>query len=188
MYIILFRNWGPPSNWHQAHDGMLYHKYWRVRSFKNRREKQADKHHRNYVPLVNLIGVFFQIRDDLMNLQSAEVSDHIFTPLFVTFINPAITHASTHQIRVSRKILPKGSSPSQSFMEYMQISLTDRSWVNSIHPLSQPSSQSFCNNSRCPAETPYDAHTQNTHNRLSQERDEVICIHPIRVEKPRGSN
>jgi len=30
-------------------------------------------HTRNYVPLVNLIGVFFQIRDDLMNLQSTEV-------------------------------------------------------------------------------------------------------------------
>ncbi|TRM60643.1 isoprenoid synthase domain-containing protein [Schizophyllum amplum] len=28
----------------------------------------------NYVPLVNLIGVFFQIRDDLMNLQSVEYS------------------------------------------------------------------------------------------------------------------
>jgi len=29
---------------------------------------------RDYVPLVNLIGVLFQIRDDLMNLQSKEVS------------------------------------------------------------------------------------------------------------------
>ena len=29
---------------------------------------------RDYIPLVNLIGVFFQIRDDLMNLQSTEVS------------------------------------------------------------------------------------------------------------------
>lgn len=38
---------------------------------------------RNYVPLVNLIGVFFQIRDDLMNLQSAEVSDRTVTPLVV---------------------------------------------------------------------------------------------------------
>ena len=28
---------------------------------------------RNYIPLVNLIGVFFQIRDDYMNLQSTEV-------------------------------------------------------------------------------------------------------------------
>lgn len=28
----------------------------------------------DYVPLVNLISVFFQIRDDYMNLQSAEVS------------------------------------------------------------------------------------------------------------------
>lgn len=28
---------------------------------------------RNYVPLVNLIGVYYQIRDDYMNLQSGEV-------------------------------------------------------------------------------------------------------------------
>ena len=32
----------------------------------------------DYIPLVNLISVFFQIRDDYMNLQSAEVSS---TPL-----------------------------------------------------------------------------------------------------------
>ncbi|TFK45124.1 isoprenoid synthase domain-containing protein [Crucibulum laeve] len=30
----------------------------------------------NYVPLVNLIGVYFQIRDDLMNLQSTEYSSN----------------------------------------------------------------------------------------------------------------
>ncbi|KAL1760238.1 isoprenoid synthase domain-containing protein [Schizophyllum commune] len=30
----------------------------------------------NYIPLVNLIGVFFQIRDDLMNLQSVEYSSN----------------------------------------------------------------------------------------------------------------
>ena len=29
---------------------------------------------RDYVPLVNLFGVYFQIRDDYMNLQSTEVS------------------------------------------------------------------------------------------------------------------
>ena len=29
---------------------------------------------RDYVPLVNLIGVYFQIRDDYMNLQNSEVS------------------------------------------------------------------------------------------------------------------
>jgi len=33
----------------------------------------ADVRHRNYVPLVNLIGVFYQIRDDYYNLQSTEV-------------------------------------------------------------------------------------------------------------------
>lgn len=30
--------------------------------------------HSDYVPLVNLISIYFQIRDDYMNLQSAEVS------------------------------------------------------------------------------------------------------------------
>jgi len=30
----------------------------------------------DYVPLVNLFGVYFQIRDDYMNLQSSEYSDH----------------------------------------------------------------------------------------------------------------
>ena len=31
---------------------------------------------RDYVPLVNLIGVCFQIRDDYMNLKSSEVSPY----------------------------------------------------------------------------------------------------------------
>lgn len=34
---------------------------------------------RDFVPLVNLIGVFFQIRDDYCNLQSTEVSLRRFT-------------------------------------------------------------------------------------------------------------
>ena len=29
---------------------------------------------RDYVPLVNLIGIYFQIRDDYMNLQSTQAS------------------------------------------------------------------------------------------------------------------
>lgn len=29
--------------------------------------------HRNYVPLVDLLGIWFQIRDDYMNLQSSTV-------------------------------------------------------------------------------------------------------------------
>jgi hypothetical protein len=34
----------------------------------------TDLYSSNYVPLVNLIGVYFQIRDDYMNLQSTQVS------------------------------------------------------------------------------------------------------------------
>lgn len=33
----------------------------------------------NYVPFVNLLGLFGQIRDDLMNLQSAEVGSLLTT-------------------------------------------------------------------------------------------------------------
>jgi len=29
-----------------------------------------EPHSRNYIPLINLIGIYFQIRDDYMNLQS----------------------------------------------------------------------------------------------------------------------
>ena len=36
MYIMIFRNWRSSSNWHQAHDGMLYYKYRCVRSVKTR--------------------------------------------------------------------------------------------------------------------------------------------------------
>jgi len=37
--------------------------------------QSVTKISRNYIPLVNLIGVFFQIRDDLMNLQSTQAID-----------------------------------------------------------------------------------------------------------------
>jgi geranylgeranyl diphosphate synthase type 3 len=46
----------------------------------------------DYIPLVNLIGVFFQIRDDLMNLQSNEVSP--FHLLFVHFLFVDIQYTS----------------------------------------------------------------------------------------------
>ena len=36
----------------------------------------------DYVPLVNLFGVYFQIRDDYMNLQSTEVREHRCLLLF----------------------------------------------------------------------------------------------------------
>jgi hypothetical protein len=36
----------------------------------------------DYVPLVNLFGVYFQIRDDYMNLQSTEVREHHCPLLF----------------------------------------------------------------------------------------------------------
>lgn len=41
----------------------------------------------DYVPLVNLIGVYFQIRDDLMNLQSTEVS-HSLPSYDLLFLTP----------------------------------------------------------------------------------------------------
>jgi geranylgeranyl diphosphate synthase type 3 len=37
---------------------------------------RTERLHRDYIPLVNLVGVYFQIRDDYMNLQSDEYSVH----------------------------------------------------------------------------------------------------------------
>jgi hypothetical protein len=54
----------------------------------------------NYVPLVNLIGIYFQIRDDLMNLQSPVVC-----PICLTMVENmlTITNPSMRQIKVSQK-------------------------------------------------------------------------------------
>ena len=59
----------------QAHDGMFYYEYEHV-------SLQESIHIlafitvclSDYVPLTDLIGVYFQIRDDYMNLQSNQVS------------------------------------------------------------------------------------------------------------------
>ena len=68
------RNWWPISDRHQAHDGLCDLKPRRVSRACLRFERTPlIIPQRNYVPLVNLIGVFFQIRDDYFNLQSKEV-------------------------------------------------------------------------------------------------------------------
>lgn len=48
----------------------------------SRIELSSDFVLRNYVPLANLIGIIFQIRDDYVNLQSAQVSSKaaVLTP------------------------------------------------------------------------------------------------------------
>jgi hypothetical protein len=55
----------------------------------------------DYVPLVNLIGIYFQIRDDLMNLQSPVVC----RPICLTMVENmlTITNPSMRQIKVSQK-------------------------------------------------------------------------------------
>jgi hypothetical protein len=52
----------------------------------------------NYIPLVNLIGVFFQIRDDFMNLQSLEVCF-----VFIVIYRSEYPGCSIHLIKVLRK-------------------------------------------------------------------------------------
>jgi len=41
-----------------------------------------DSRYSDYVPLVNLIGVYFQVRDDYMNLQSDQVHPDLYTIFF----------------------------------------------------------------------------------------------------------
>ncbi|KAF7303777.1 hypothetical protein MIND_00607300 [Mycena indigotica] len=60
-----------PSYRYQATDGLWYNQPGLVRV--SRETDPFLTANRDYVPLVNLIGVYFQIRDDYMNLQSKEV-------------------------------------------------------------------------------------------------------------------
>ena len=190
MYMI-FRNWGPSTNRHQAHDGVLYDKYRSVRRlipFENSFFFWWSC--RDYVPLVNLIGVFFQIRDDLMNLQSSEVSEFRLCMLLVP-----VKLISPYQYTSNKGFAEDLSEGKFSFpiVHGIHARKSNRQIMSKLHsilppPLSQPSSQFNYATSRCPPETPYDTHTQDTYNRLPQEWDEVLWVHFIRVGKPRGSN
>ena len=53
---------------------------------RGQREPVADLPLSDYVPLVNLIGVHFQIRDDYMNLQSTQVCFLLLFHLSRSFI------------------------------------------------------------------------------------------------------
>lgn len=57
--------------------------------------------HSDYIPLVNLLGVYFQIRDDYMNLQSTEVGPHQPTTNLLVPSTPS--RLSTSTIKASRK-------------------------------------------------------------------------------------
>jgi hypothetical protein len=89
---------------------------------------------RDYVPLVDLIGVFFQIRDDLLNLSSAEV-------MCLIIHNGgrddeySSWHNSMERTKVLRKTSLKGNSPFQSSMAFTLIHLMESCFVCSIHSL-----------------------------------------------------
>ena len=67
------------------------------------------RHRRNYVPLANLVGIIFQIRDDYMNLQSVQAS--LYPPLpFLPPLAPSLASSLTpppvhHQQRLLRRFL-----------------------------------------------------------------------------------
>ena len=51
----------------------MFHKERRCVSVFRTRSPRLMPACRDYVPLVNLFGIYFQIRDDYMNLQSTQV-------------------------------------------------------------------------------------------------------------------
>lgn len=60
----------------ETSNGLLYKKLWRVCAVYCTNHHHPYNKLRDYIPLVNLVGVYFQIRDDYMNLQSDEYSSH----------------------------------------------------------------------------------------------------------------
>ena len=75
-----------------------------------------SRKHRDFLPLVNLIALYYQIRDDYMNLQSEEVST--ISPLVCNISLTALT-TSTSQRKASLMTLLRGNSRFPSFMEFI---------------------------------------------------------------------
>ena len=84
--------------------------------------------HSDYIPLVNLLGVYFQIRDDYMNLQSTEVI--LLQPTVLFLLSLTFSRLSMQAIKASQKTSPKESSLSPSFTVFEQIHQTDKSSVS----------------------------------------------------------
>jgi hypothetical protein len=64
------RNWGPLEDWSEAYDGLFNHQPRPVSQCIGYCLILIQKKFRDYVTLVDLIGVFYQIRDDYLNLRS----------------------------------------------------------------------------------------------------------------------
>lgn len=86
----------------------------------------------DYVPLVNLIGIIFQIRDDYVNLQDVQVS--LNTTQSASSGNPdqPLTLLSTPPIRATVKTSRKENFPSLSFIQYEPIPAITKSSVSDI--------------------------------------------------------
>lgn len=72
----MLRNRRTTADRSEINDGMRYYQYRHV----SRTSWKSGLFvwvilHRNYVPLVDLLGIWFQIRDDYMNLQSSTVGN-----------------------------------------------------------------------------------------------------------------
>lgn len=78
----------------------------------------------DYVPLVNLFGVYFQIRDDYMNLQSTEVRGHGYSILFNETDGRSLQRDSIQRTKGLRKTLLRVNFLSPSSMEYAQTRAT----------------------------------------------------------------
>ena len=95
---------------------------------------------RDYIPLVNLVGIYYQIRDDYMNIHDADVCTLTLFPLptsssgffLPTMSNDHILCCSTRWRKDSQKIFPKENSPFPSSTAYSTIHLTENCWVSTI--------------------------------------------------------
>jgi len=126
----------------------------------------------NYVPLVSLFGVYFQIRDDLMNLSSPEVCLYPYPD------SQALTSScSTLQIKDLQKTLPKANSRSPLFMVFTPTDQIDKFSVRSLLSLAfAPRSRG----PRCTPEATGNANPQGSHNRVPPEEDQIVRVYPDR--------
>ena len=173
----LYRDWWSASHRYKIDDGLFNNQYWSVGlpSFAQRSSSWTVVS--DYVPLVNLIGVYFQIRDDFMNLQSTEV------PLsglknILSYSDRSVSSNSTLRIKVLRKTFRKESSPSPSYTESMRVDPTVRFSVRFQHlflVLIWPNHVA----TRCSPKKANNANVENPHDQLSEERNKILRLYIV---------
>lgn len=159
-------------------------------------ETEKAAHDSDFIPLVSLFGVYFQIRDDLMNLASKEVgrpqspssntqrrTNHYLDPQYTS--NKGFAEDLTEG-KFSFPVVHGIHADPSNRQIISAYSAHLRAAFHLSHILSQLAIFSFPR--RRASETPNHADTEDPHHQLPSEAYQVFRIHPLCACHPRGAD